>query len=62
MNPKEIECEGVEWIERSQDKIHWQALEKQSNEPWDSVKGAEFLDYQLRGLCSTEFTENMMIT
>jgi len=44
MNLTEIGCEDVDWINLSQDWVHWWTLCKCGNEPLGSIQDREFLD------------------
>jgi hypothetical protein len=57
MNPKEIHCEGVGWLNLAQDSVQWQVLANTIMNIQVPKKGGEFLDqlsnYQL---CKKEFS------
>jgi hypothetical protein len=44
MDLKEIEWGGVNWMNLGRDRDQWWAVVN-TNEPWGSIYGREFLDY-----------------
>jgi hypothetical protein len=40
---EEIGCDGVDWIQMTQDKVQWQAFVNTGNKSSGSMKGREFL-------------------
>jgi hypothetical protein len=38
IGPREMRCEGVDWIQLAQERVHWRALVEHGNEACNSMQ------------------------